>query len=166
MVALRLDDIADGDDADEPTLVEDGQVADAPLRHGVGDGGDVVRGQSHHDVPRHEALHRALEDALVADRLAHDVALGDDPDGGARLAHHDERADVVLGEEPERLTDGLLGPNRDHAAPLARQDVRDGHRSSPVAHPASFACSRSAYFCVFPVDVLGKGPKTTCLGTL
>jgi len=31
---------------------------------------------------------------------------------------------------------------------------------------ASFACSRSTYFCTFPVDVFGSGPKTTFLGHL
>ena len=33
-------------------------------------------------------------------------------------------------------------------------------------HDVSFACSRSAYFWILPVEVFGSGPKTTCRGAL
>jgi hypothetical protein len=34
------------------------------------------------------------------------------------------------------------------------------------SRPTSFACSRSAYFWILPVEVLGSGPNTTVRGAL
>ena len=129
-VAQGLHDVADGDDADEPALVHDREVADASLGHGVADRLQVVVGDADHHVTGHQLGDRAAEELLVAGGGAHDVALGEDADRPPGLVHDDHGPDVVLGQQREGLADRLLRTDGDHPDALAGQDVRDVHGAS------------------------------------
>src|SRR5882724_6778965 len=86
----------------------------------------IVRHAEDH-VPRHERAHRLGEHRLVTHGGAHDVALGEDADRPALRVDDDERADVVLGEQRERLSDRLLRLHGDDLGPFPGEETRDGH---------------------------------------
>ena len=71
-------------------------MTDPPLGHRVGDREQIIVWLARDDVARHEVGDRAREEALVARRLPHDIALGENAHGVIAL-HGDQRADVMAG---------------------------------------------------------------------
>src|SRR5262245_4079211 len=150
MIALRLHDVADRDHPDQPALVDDRQMTDPPLGHRVSDREEVIVGLAGNDISGHQVGDHADEELLVARGFAHDVALRQDADR-ALAVDGDQRADVVLIQQPERLPYRLLGAHRHGHRAFPSEDVRDVHAPSPSVERASTIVRRPSAGAYEPV---------------
>src|SRR3954447_1278418 len=135
-VALQLpdpagDDVADGDDADESTVVDHRHVPDPALGHRGGDAVDGVLGAAADHRGGHDLLDGRVEEFRAAfGNLAYHVPLGDDADYLLLGGDH-ECAHVVFGEGPDQRGDGFCRSDRHDVGPtmagFVPQDVRDVH---------------------------------------
>src|SRR5262245_40990778 len=146
VIALRLHHVADRHHADQPVLVHDWQVTNAPLGHRVRHRQEIVVGLPGDDITRHEVGDGEDEELVVPRRFPHDVALGQDADRALAL-HGAERADVVAFTEPERLPDRLLRAARHGHRALARENVRDVHQTPPCVLRAVRSRNSRAHAC-------------------
>src|SRR2546425_9446392 len=146
VIALRLHDVADRHHADQPLLVHDRPMANAPLGHRVGHREQIIVGLSGDHVTRHEVGDGEGEEALVPSRLAHDVALRQDADRALAL-HGDERADVVAFKQRQRFPDRLLRAYRHGHRALSRENVRDVHQTPPCVLRAVRSKNSRAHAC-------------------
>src|SRR5918998_3108640 len=79
LVEAGLDDVADGDDPEQPAVLDDGDVPDAVVGHRAGEVVHRGAGRARVDVGGHQRRHRPVEDVRPGRvQGTDDVAFGDD----------------------------------------------------------------------------------------
>src|SRR5436190_20625773 len=132
LVEPVLDEIADADDAAEPSVGDDRQMSHAPVRHL---GHQLLHGitrRAGHDIARHDLVDAARQQlgATVGQR-DDDVALGQDAVDALAILADDNRADALAIERLDSLGDSRAGPDRRDPAAFVAQDCLDIHRELP-----------------------------------
>ena len=137
----RADDIPDRDDADQLTVIEDGQVPDLVLRHDTHDVANLIVRDADdevgcHDVPDERGtiivgLGSTLQEDTSLPAFPQDVAFREDSLDVPVLVRDDDRADVMLVQDSDGVVDGLVRLDRHDTTPLVPQDVSDAHVAAP-----------------------------------
>jgi len=129
-VVVRLDDIANRDDADEVTVFQYRQVADPILGHPPHDQFDFVVGGRDNDFGGHARFdQRCVECSRIRCHGPHQVAFGDHPDHAIAIADN-QRPAVVLDQSAASVGERRLGGDRMDERALIAQDVSQDHRGS------------------------------------
>ncbi len=122
-----LHQISDADDAHKPSILDDGQVADAAFGHHAEAVDHRVIRCAGSGLRRHQLADLALGEAIfVFSHRVSDVSLGDDSDDCAVLNYR-QCTDFPFGEFLRSLADGLFGVDRSHATSFFLQNIPDIH---------------------------------------
>ena len=108
---VAVDDVADGNQADDFLVFHYGKVADFVLGHDLHDVIDFIVGKAANQVGGHDVGDFDFGELVeVPVDFAKDVALGDDPDGVSGIILDQEGADCVVAHESYGFDDLEIRP--------------------------------------------------------
>src|ERR1700730_15450269 len=129
LVEAVLDEVADADDAAQPPVGHDREMADAPVGHLGHQFADRVAGLAGDDVAGHDPADRERQEigGLLGKR-DHDIALRQDAIDAIAVLADDDRADPLPVQHVDRVADRRVRPDRRDPIALVAQDRLDIHR--------------------------------------
>jgi hypothetical protein len=137
LVVEELDDVSDGDDADELVVALDGELADLVAGHLAHDFMDVVVEVAGNGVASHHLMNLAVMEPLtVAIESSEHVTLSEDAHESALAIDDRERADIALNQALDGLGHGRIGTNVDGAATLGLENFTYLHEPASLARRA------------------------------
>ena len=133
-VDVALDDVADGNDADQASVLYDRDMAKPALRHRLHDMLDRVVASHGDDLRRHVTRNRIIERgrAMPGDDADH-VALGKNAQDAQRSVRDDHRSHAFRGEELYDFLQGAMRLGGENIAPLVVENARNCHPSLPFS---------------------------------